>query len=589
LIVCFGLGGAIYYNSEDGGIDSQFSQLYFDPKTIEGWFWNEKKLGSMKGLSAIFISSLVSKLYDTLQNSKDILQKNNISSEILRKGIDEGIRYGLVQKQNFMREGHGYIEETGEPPMPDFFGETIQKSFSKDQKSLTSIQKIKLPPVNSYSEPDELFWKIMEDETRSSNVVPLRVAKAIVRKGSNAIEKYPIGTFGNLTTVDRAETESFRSIMNIMTEYINSEKKTEPKKRPPLSIAVFGSPGSGKSFGITEIAKTIDKERVKKIEFNVSQFTSLEDLISAFHVIRDCSLKGIIPRVFFDEFDCTFQDQPLGWLRYFLVPMQEGEFLDHGRMHPIGKSIFVFAGGVYENFTKFCDATGVGSNDTSTSRILFSEKGPDFVSRLRGYVNILGPNPTDDDRYGAYIIRRAILLRSLIEEKAPYLITNAEISNNNLDDNLLELLLDGVKYKHGTRSMVAIMEMSLLREGNIWQIASLPSKEQLKLHIDVDFCKFYNNKSEKSGYYPVPTIDNVNPNSGPGDDGNSVIITGSGLTGTTAVKFGSTAATNVVVVSDSSITATSPAGTGTVHVTVTTPGGTSATSSADHFTFEKRD
>ncbi len=62
-------------------------------------------------------------------------------------------------------------------------------------------------------------------------------------------------------------------------------------------------------------------------------------------------------------------------------------------------------------------------------------------------------------------------------------------------------------------------------------------------------------------------------------------IDGSGFTGATAVDFGTTAGTDVVVVNDGEITADSPAGTGTVDVTVTTPTGTSTTSPADHFTY----
>ena len=65
-------------------------------------------------------------------------------------------------------------------------------------------------------------------------------------------------------------------------------------------------------------------------------------------------------------------------------------------------------------------------------------------------------------------------------------------------------------------------------------------------------------------------------------------ITGTSFTGATAVDFGTTAATNVTVVNDTTITADSPAGTGTVDVTVTTPGGTSATSPADQFTYAGR-
>ena len=86
------------------------------------------------------------------------------------------------------------------------------------------------------------------------------------------------------------------------------------------------------------------------------------------------------------------------------------------------------------------------------------------------------------------------------------------------------------------------------------------------------------------GAVPVPIVSNVNPNSGTDAGGNYVLITGSGLTGATAVNFGTTAAT-FTFFSDS-IVATLPAGTdGTVDVTVTTPGGTSATSSADQFTY----
>ena len=53
-------------------------------------------------------------------------------------------------------------------------------------------------------------------------------------------------------------------------------------------------------------------------------------------------------------------------------------------------------------------------------------KQPDFVSRLRGYLNVLGPNPQltdgppETDRF--HQLRRAILLRSLLERKAPNLI-----------------------------------------------------------------------------------------------------------------------------------------------------------------------
>jgi hypothetical protein len=83
----------------------------------------------------------------------------------------------------------------------------------------------------------------------------------------------------------------------------------------------------------------------------------------------------------------------------------------------------------------------------------------------------------------------------------------------------------------------------------------------------------------------TPTVTSVSPTSGPPSGGTPVTITGTALTGATAVAFGATAAASFSVDSDTSITATSPAGSGTVHVTVMTPGGTSVTSSADQFTY----
>ncbi|HEX9095509.1 MAG TPA: IPT/TIG domain-containing protein [Candidatus Dormibacteraeota bacterium] len=85
-----------------------------------------------------------------------------------------------------------------------------------------------------------------------------------------------------------------------------------------------------------------------------------------------------------------------------------------------------------------------------------------------------------------------------------------------------------------------------------------------------------------------PTVTSVVPGSGPAPGGTSVTITGANFTGTTAVHFGSSAAAGYTVNSSTKITATSPGGSGIVDVTVTTPSGTSATSPADHFTYNTR-
>jgi hypothetical protein len=84
----------------------------------------------------------------------------------------------------------------------------------------------------------------------------------------------------------------------------------------------------------------------------------------------------------------------------------------------------------------------------------------------------------------------------------------------------------------------------------------------------------------------TPTVTKVTPKTGPTTGATSVTVTGTNLTGATAVKFGATAAAKFTVTSSTSITATAPAhAAGLVDVTVTTAGGTSAISLKDHYKF----
>ena len=48
----------------------------------------------------------------------------------------------------------------------------------------------------------------------------------------------------------------------------------------------------------------------------------------------------------------------------------------------------------------------------------------------------------------------------------------------------LRALLKITRYKHESRSMEAILEMSMLTNAKKWEQSYLPSKEQLKLHVD---------------------------------------------------------------------------------------------------------
>jgi hypothetical protein len=96
--------------------------------------------------------------------------------------------------------------------------------------------------------------------------------------------------------------------------------------------------------------------------------------------------------------------------------------------------------------------------------------------------------------------------------------------------------------------------------------------------------------ADQFGYEGIaPTVTKVEPKEGFIEGGTQVTITGTNLSGATAVKFGSTNATTFAVNSETSISAVSPPPTESgraVNVTVTTtPGGTSAISPVDEFTY----
>ncbi len=220
---------------------------------------------------------------------------------------------------------------------------------------------------------------------------------------------------GSWTSVDRVEIESLRSVRNIMQEYVEQRLRAD-RGRQPLSIAVFGPPGAGKTFAVRQLATVLLPDPPRALEFNLSQLRADSDLHGALHRVRDVALEGDLPLVFWDEFDAPLQGEPLGWLQHFLAPMEDGRFRDDAGFHPVGPAIFVFAGGTAARFEDF-----VTYHDERAER---AAKKPDFISRLGGYVDVNGPNPQGGTDV-AWPLRRALLLRSLVAHRAPQMMAPA--------------------------------------------------------------------------------------------------------------------------------------------------------------------
>jgi hypothetical protein len=118
-------------------------------------------------------------------------------------------------------------------------------------------------------------------------------------------------------------------------------------------------------------------------------------------------------------------------------------------------------------------------------------KGPDFKSRLAGFLDVLGPNPrqvyndeaarngldpwVNDPSDLDFPVRRAILLRSLLG------LGNEPLA---IDRGLLTAILETSRYRNGARSMEKLASQMRDRGGLPLRRAHLPPDNLLALYVE---------------------------------------------------------------------------------------------------------
>jgi len=142
----------------------------------------------------------------------------------------------------------------------------------------------------------------------------------------------------------------------------------------------------------------------------------------------------------------ALEEQDFVGLKSFLAPMQDGEFTQGQITHPIGRAIFIFAGGTSNNV----DNLGSTLSDEEKR----SAKVPDFKSRLRGCINMVGidrnirsiePNGVLNENDPQYVVRRAVILRSIIDRIRPDVVSKDGLIN--IDEGLLKAFLSVWSFK----------------------------------------------------------------------------------------------------------------------------------------------
>jgi SLOG cluster2/ATPase family associated with various cellular activities (AAA) len=273
------------------------------------------------------------------------------------------------------------------------------------------------------------------------------------------------------------ELGQLNSLRRLMTQFVQQQFPARP-----LCLAVFGPPGSGKSHAVKAVRKAVEAEVVKaekeldpgaettRLPMTTINLTQVSDPTSIGAILARVAGEQdekTVPVIFFDEFDTSRDGASLGWLSWFLAPMHDGEFLHGGAAIRLKRVVYVFAGGTASSMERF--ANGPLSNEHRAAKL------PDFVSRLRAYLDVYGPNSSPRE------FRRAILLRKALADKAK---SNGTTAIQTPDD-LLESLLRVGRFRHGARSVSAVVELcDFDQQSGKLEWSHLPEDHLLELHID---------------------------------------------------------------------------------------------------------
>jgi len=421
IIVLIAKDGAIVLGPE---IDKNGKLLIY--RGCQPGSFSRKGFRRVVGGNTVFVSSLVESIlgnYDTIQDT-------------IQKKIDNSVRKGLVRIRKIVERGYEDLLE------------------SKDDTVMTNLPIIDdkdleggLNKIRVYEEPPMGNWKTF---------------CSIVKGNENEFLGNIVLKFGDLSTASVKYARRLLSLTSTLEAYIT--KNIENART--FSFAIFGKPGSGKTYVAKNIKEAITGKTIQDIhviECNMSECDEIS-FNNKRREIQDTILKGKIPFVIWDEFDTFYGGNKAGWLSKFISPMEE-----------VGKRIYVFVGGIFEDQSKFIDWTKTDKG--------IELKGPDFHRRLAGHLLI---PPSDiyrnEEKKGVdysedeILIDRAITIRKLLENK-----TQVKKIENRVFAYLLFIPL-----RHGIGSLDKLIENSELSNTDIFKLHHLPHRYVRHMHVKDD-------------------------------------------------------------------------------------------------------
>lgn len=209
IVVPFGLEGVVHLFHPN---DQAAARLWYVPGLIENDLLNSG-LGEMAGFSSAFTAALAAEIAACPPQER-----------LSAATIYEGIEKGIVASRYLLDRAFGDCKDKqGKPLEPNYPGAGI---FDQSEFPGFKVYHVDLPQVPKRSDLSGVGkfcdWRIL-DLLRDK---PIReLATNVALHGLNeAMPNLPVAKFGGLETIDRWEIESYRSIRNLVREFIKNPK-----------------------------------------------------------------------------------------------------------------------------------------------------------------------------------------------------------------------------------------------------------------------------------------------------------------------------------------------------------------------------
>jgi ATPase family associated with various cellular activities (AAA) len=279
-------------------------------------------------------------------------------------------------------------------------------------------------------------------------------------------------------------------IEDLKEKMINYSNKSHAVR--PLNISVVANPGSGKSYLIKQITKSIvTSPETENIKLNASSITSLKDLIQVFLSVGEFITHGSkFPILFIDEVDSKIQGDYV--YEKLLGLMADGEFYDDGKPKEIKRFIlFTASSGSWDPIEDFEQITEPNLIDYPTWKELkekrikkYLEKADgklkDFMDRV-DYWLIVPPLSIAFRDTTDYFNNLKAVLFTMIKKHFP--------SIKQVEYSITHILASLLQSNVSVRQIEQILFMANINNEEIFSYSSLPQSTQNKFDSAKEICE----------------------------------------------------------------------------------------------------